>query len=799
MLIQPHGLWSPGHPVHHMQQARLPGCCPVGHPMEPFKAPAETTFNCDRCKKEIRTGSQLYGCRQCNYDECRWCFAEATPAPLAAGDAVKLQGSVESAHLNGSPDKAAPMQRLAPGVAVKFHGLVESTHLNGLSGVCDSWRGHQGSWCVRLANGELILAKPENLDAQVSPCSAAASSYLPPFSTPVQAQGLLLPGGAPLQVLSLAGAPPPHLPLFPGGAPLQVAPLPAAAPSKESRCLVAASSSAASPFPAAAPGQVPLHPDAPASSPGGKLHIGGLARVGKHTFRVTSSLGQGSFSSVWAAVRIDAEGCDPDSLYVAIKETVCQHAMEIQDAENEGKILEQIAGTSSRIPGLIAIETSANAAGTKSVRMAMSKVPGDSVGAFLNKWKEKHGGYFHVPTADPHAVESQLSEAFIWGRELILQMLPVFEAVSPIALHRDVNTHNLLVNTESGDLCAPEFGLIDFGLAIEMNNWPSQSLQVPVVGDCRYWPASAWLIFAAGGAELAKYPPLLMEYRTQLDSHALGITALQVFVELLPNPVAGSPAVAVVPEEFWALRSAWEHYWKDATRFWEPLYLAFQKKADWTQVRQSYLLSNVHFIISEDLGRVRQALSNARNACPRDPGSHLFSARPLLAALLELISQAGTGLPGEVPPGSLRFGSWQGVRSILATDAANGPARQLSSSDASTTEPNGGGTTTTPSMTSQNLALRCPSGHELISYVRDTPGENSCNGCGRSGIVPPESIYRCKPCDFDLCRRCYEAPKAFVGASTTVSVRCQIPAPSVQLHSSQVHRATSQSRLVYVG
>jgi hypothetical protein len=417
-------------------------------------------------------------------------------------------------------------------------------------------------------------------------------------------------------------------------------------------------------------------------------------------------LGQGSFSSVWAALRVD--GADGDEV-VAIKETVCRHSVEIQDAENEGRILQQVGGASRRLPELIAIEVAPNASGNKSVRMAMTKVPGDSVGTFLNRWKQQHGGYCQVPSSDPHLVNTQLCEAFTWGRELILQLLPVFEAISPIALHRDVNTHNVLVTT-AGDLSAPQFGLIDFGLAIEMKNWPSQSTQVPVVGDCRYWPASAWLIFAAGGSELSKYQALLMEYRTQLDLHGLGIMTLQVFVELLPNPAPGSPAATVVPEEFWALKRAWQHYWQDAQRFWEPLYAAFQRKSDWTQVRKDYLRNNVHFVISDDLGRVRQALSNACSACARaDPGSHIFSARPLLAALLELISQAGIGLPGEVPPGAVRLASWERVRSIFASAPAAGVGhrsdeqpRQL---QGSTPAPSFAGTTTVPNVTSRSPAL----------------------------------------------------------------------------------------------
>lgn len=55
-------------------------------------------------------------------------------------------------------------------------------------------------------------------------------------------------------------------------------------------------------------------------------------------------------------------------------------------------------------------------------------------------------------------------------------------------------------------------------------------------------------------------------------------------------------------------------------------------------------------------------------------------------------------------------------------------------------------------------AVTCKSGHELGLYVRKTLGANNCNGgCGRRGINPPEKIYRCEVCDFDLCMQCYSA------------------------------------------
>jgi hypothetical protein len=291
----------------------------------------------------------------------------------------------------------------------------------------------------------------------------------------------------------------------------------------------------------------------------------------------------------------------------------------------------------------------------------MAKVPGDSLGVFLRKLVQQRG----AASPNPQAVAHHFAEACNFALQMLLQLLPTFEVISQMTLHRDINTHNVLVSTDNGT-ANPMFNIIDFGLAIDMKRWPHLMTQVSVVGDCRYWPPSAWYIFAAGGAKLAEKPHLRMEYMTQLDLHALGITALQVFVEMLMQPM-GPAAIAAIPEEIWALKGAWDYYWKDARTYWEPLFRAFELKTDWNALRASYRQSQVHKIIDYHLGQLRQALSNVRNACARAThGSPFSNAQPLFASLLELISQGGKPLPEEAAScGGIKLTSWPDIRSIL--------------------------------------------------------------------------------------------------------------------------------------
>lgn len=467
-----------------------------------------------------------------------------------------------------------------------------------------------------------------------------------------------------------------------------------------------------------------------------ELHVGATVQIGRHAFRVTKPLGKGSFSTVWSAVKADGSN---NNVEIAIKETVCRTPGELSEAEKESKIVHQIGALSHRIPEIIAMETIPVAAGTSIVRLAMTKVPGESLGGFLNRWKQQVGG---VPCEHPQALANQFSEACHWTCELISQLLPAFEAIAPCALHRDVNTHNILVETAGPvDSSSPQFGLIDFGLATEVEHWTRLSTELAVVGDCRYWPVSAWFFFAAGGSELAKQPALLMEYRTQLDVHALGITALQIFIEMLPLPAPGSAAASLVPEGMWTLKRAWEHYWQDACNLWEPLFNAFESKTDGVQIRQHYLNSRVDLVIADDLAKLRQALANLRDACvTAGPGSLLFGTRSVFAALLELISQGGHGLPGELPPGAMKQTTWQSIRSILGAGTAPSAVGNSAScgqywapTGTTTPAPMRLSTTTTPRMLMHHMALPGTSTQMPLYFLKPAPPPHAPRlGYGRS-------------------------------------------------------------------
>jgi len=417
--------------------------------------------------------------------------------------------------------------------------------------------------------------------------------------------------------------------------------------------------------------------------------------VGGCRCKVTTALGTGSFGTVWAADCLEG---GPGS-EVAIKEILCSSSTELANAAFEGKLLEMIqgharaCGSSSRpnanrityaldgvdpldrIPDLVGTDTNScglSAGGSEQwrVRLAMTRVPGVPVDRFLDARRSTlsnsavSGGGSGIAQVPKHGAH-RFAEACNLARDLILQLAPTFEHISKLAYHRDVNSHNILVD---GDVSNPVFGLVDFGLAVDLTAWqgpmgPHSWHLVDIGGDCRYWPMSAWLQFECGWQELSKYPPLSMEYQTHLDFHALGITALQIVAALSP-PAAEDDTSSLTPQ-FRALQIAWDKYWSDVTRFWQRLLDVFRTGGDQNALKIACINEGVHNIVGADLAALRAAIRDAFNACSADGADlfHLHQFCPLFAALLELVSAGGSvGFDeNRGPP------DWQGVYELVAT------------------------------------------------------------------------------------------------------------------------------------
>jgi hypothetical protein len=233
-----------------------------------------------------------------------------------------------------------------------------------------------------------------------------------------------------------------------------------------------------------------------------------------------------------------------------------------------------------------------------------------------------------------------------------------------------------------------------------------------IAGDCRYWPVSAWTQFLIGWREIDSNPCLEKEYKHHLDQHALGITALKVFVELLLLPLMkrsdetydDDSTKLDVPAEVWAIANEWRNYWKTVGPVHKRLINTFHHGGDWDALKQMCADTNFYVNIARDLASLREALAEAAEMCQQmstdELGSDLSAAQQspspmamsarLFRSMLLLVSDGQTK---DVLTGTQ---VWEAIRCMLSSSADTGvadstelPVASQCSSTASTVESQG--------------------------------------------------------------------------------------------------------------
>jgi len=391
-------------------------------------------------------------------------------------------------------------------------------------------------------------------------------------------------------------------------------------------------------------------------------------------FCVTRPLGKGSFGVVWAAQ-------DESGGVVALKEIPCKSESELAQVTAEGKVLQVVgrevasAGLAmDRIPALVAMEVQRTSQQKLQVRLAMSLVPGTALESFLQVRRQEAKARGTSLRGEPRL---QFAEACMCAGELLMQLAPVVDAFSACVYHRDITPRNIQIREQEGP-GGPRFGLVDFGLAVDAARWRAGEPGAGnLAGDGRYWPASSWFVFCHGTRALEREAWLREEYRTSLDAHSLGLTALRCLVELLPTQ--GAPRAAA--QALQTLRAAWQHLWSDSEKLWQPIFDAFRGNGDFDSLRTRFTQAKVHRVVSDDLCAVRAALREVQRACSGQPVETGLAGMPALCEALLLMVQAGRAdNPGEVS-------ALEPAASLCMPARSSGGSAELRQHSVSTTSP----------------------------------------------------------------------------------------------------------------
>jgi len=416
-----------------------------------------------------------------------------------------------------------------------------------------------------------------------------------------------------------------------------------------------------------------------------KLAIGVIAQISDHVYKITELLGTGSFGTVWGASQVDGV-CD-----VAIKEVFCRSHSQLACVRNEANLLQQVterfsnlsAGlndggngskskykdvgfSSAQVPFLIADTTQVLGEKSWCVRLVMTRVPGMQLSKFVEKFQKDRIASSRVASHVANPLQ-QFTEACHFAKELTSQLAHIFEFLSPLVYHRDINTHNILV---AGDVSNPRFGLVDFGLAVNAERWRGQMSSsswhlVDIGGDARYWPMSAWLQFECGWQKVSKYPPLTREYQTHLDLHALGITIVQILCDMCPgnNSNLDGGVCHELAQKVLAVRLAWTRYWDDVSKYWAILIDVFRNNGDQNALKKFCITEQVHNVVGADLASLRRAINEVAGASNHvHPSIDLTKVKPLFFALLEIFRVSATDNE------SGECSTWRSIQSLVRID-----------------------------------------------------------------------------------------------------------------------------------
>lgn len=370
--------------------------------------------------------------------------------------------------------------------------------------------------------------------------------------------------------------------------------------------------------------------------------------IGNHRLRCSHVLGRGSFSEVWSGEEVGTQ----DRLEVALKDIKCNNQSDLQQAIFEAEMLMGFAngahGSSPgpprhRIPRYLAHKVD-NRQDAWRVRMAMTRVPGEPLDAFLKR-----------PPPPGQDVQAAVRRGCMLAMQLIRQLAPTLDRISHKAFHRDVNAHNVLLSeavdggvySNSADpeeaISHASFWLIDFGLAVDSSTWNTVWREADIGGDCRYWPQSSWFVSFWGADEMAAQKDLCNQYKTRLDVFGLGITALEVLCTIALD---GSNAAGCHPEiggaadglrgSWRRLLNAWTKYWTDVTRWHTMIYRVFSLGGDVGPLYQELAKESVVDKVRSRMATIRQCLRACVNRT-EDP-----RIQQLLGVLAEMLDEGSS-------------------------------------------------------------------------------------------------------------------------------------------------------------
>ncbi|CAK0850183.1 unnamed protein product [Prorocentrum cordatum] len=314
------------------------------------------------------------------------------------------------------------------------------------------------------------------------------------------------------------------------------------------------------------------------AAPGGRGARGEI-EVGGRSFLLDEAIGQGAFGVVYRA----HERCGAGDRAVAVKRVAAGDRGASAAACLEAQLLESLSArlphaSRRRIPGYVAHGPDADS-GEPAVYIAMALVPGQVLDRWLYGIADEQHKHLEVAQLaggrlpDGRQRSLRLAGAVAVASALVSQLAEVFKELEPMAFHRDVSSHNIMIDTDrfdGGD--RPRFTLIDFGLAVRSDTWAAESRVSNLAGDPRYWPPAAWMAFAYGFGYLDMQGSggFCRQYAERIDHYSFGILGLELLFGLWDTESATDGAVPLAMRR---ARSAWQLLWVEVLTLFQTFHV----------------------------------------------------------------------------------------------------------------------------------------------------------------------------------------------------------------------------------
>jgi len=382
-----------------------------------------------------------------------------------------------------------------------------------------------------------------------------------------------------------------------------------------------------------------------------------LLDVGGRLFRLHGILGRGAFGVVWRAVEKTASKEEPT---VAIKAMSVSSEDGFSTAIFEADLLRRLGSQlppdiSGQVPKYVA-HTAVRSGAGGDVLVAMSYLPGVVLDQWLYGISDEAHKHVDVALAVNGGLPGSrqrsmaLEGACGLARELLKQLAGVFSALQPLALHRDVSSHNVLLDLNGGS--SPTFALIDFGLAVSSPTWSREWNASNLAGDPRCWTPAAWMALALGFRYVEAHPNrgFQRQYLGRIDHYGMGILGLELLFALW-DPTG--PRVDEAAPGLRRARAAWCAYWELKFRLFQMFHLQGARQT------QTYLECSPQRPL-ERLAELLAGVYRSLRAAAAHPANAGRAA--LLRVLADLVDEHG----------SL---GWAEVKAMLTPPAQAPPAK----------------------------------------------------------------------------------------------------------------------------